>query len=146
MNTDLDWLVGDSISEVELDEESGQCEFRTAGGAWLAVAGAWQVRSTQSVVLGSGDHGQQYGQPEPIDAEAKALELLAKRKISAVTPDAVSGDLRIDLDGGLSLLTFNDSSGFEGWHLGRSDWCEWIAMGGGVIAFSPGETGPAPAV
>lgn len=134
MCIDMNWLRGASVtSVVALPDSPGAIEVRTRGGAWIALQSAWQLRSAASVILASGDEGQSYGRDEPRVVAAIADEVLATRAIISASVEPVSGELTLMLDGDYVLVSFNNSSGYEGWHIGRSDGLEWIAQGGGRI-------------
>ena len=132
MNVDLGWLVGSGVERVTYDETL-QWLFTMTGQASLTVSCPWQILAEDCVALASGDHGQQYGLPSPIDAAAKATALLATRKIERARPHQVTADLTIELEGDITLRTFNDSSGYEAWHLVGLQGAEFIAQGGGNI-------------
>ena len=134
MTEELAWMVGLEFSRVDLDEQSGQWWFPLGEGRGLAVTCPWQIIAEGRVVLASGDHGQQYGLPTPIDAPAKATQLLGGRKVGGVSLAEGSSELEVQLEGDAALRTFNDSSGYEGWRLTGPNGTWWIAQGGGNVS------------
>jgi hypothetical protein len=101
-------------------------------GVSLATYGPWQVVDGARVLLASGDDGHSYGLATPIDAPAKAFELLRGRAIVRVEVDPRYGDLRIDL-ATLALRVRGDSSGYEPWFLRAREGVEWVAQGNGRV-------------
>jgi len=133
MKVDLKWIIGSGVESVTYDEQAFRWLFTIDAQISLVVTCPWQILAEDCVALASGDHDQQYGQPAPIDAAAKATALLATRKIVRACPDQLTADLTIELEGEVVLRTFNDSSGFEAWHLVGAQGEQFIAQGGGNI-------------
>lgn len=102
------------------------------GDTHVNVGSPWRIVA-QHVELGSCDHGQKFGLPEPVDAEQTALEILREHVIESVAIAPVSSDLRICFRGGSVLDVFNHSSGYEGWNVSNSEG-QVIALGGGELA------------
>jgi hypothetical protein len=135
---ELDGLVGKTFVRIEYYAASAQWSFVINGGSKLNLLSHWQILASGHVVLGSGDHGQQYGLPMPIDAAENATELLQGHKITSILTDSASADLTIKLEGSLLIRTFNDSSGYEGWDIVMPDGFWIIARGGGnIVSFPP---------
>ncbi|MEJ6790931.1 DUF6188 family protein [Brevundimonas sp. BR2-1] len=104
----------------------------------LAVGCHWRLVSPDGIVLTDEDHGQRFGLPEPVDAEAQANALLAGATVSSAAVDQVTADLCLRFSNDLRLDLVNNSSGYEGWqgsfdHGGNE--ASIIAMGGGGLAF-----------
>jgi hypothetical protein len=137
MKPSLDWLLRHVVEGVTYSDESQQWFLVISDSVYLSIECPWQILTEQGVVLASGDHGQQYGLPAPIDASVRAKELLAGRAIRRVSLDEVSADLHIEFDGPLTIRTFNDSSGYEGWNLTGPQGERYIAQGGGNVVFLP---------
>lgn len=137
MNPDIDWLVGDVVTNVTYDDQTQQWHLALSGDVRLSIECQWQIIAKGHVALASGDHGQRYGLPAPIDAVAGAMDLLAGRAIGRVLVDQASADLRIEFAGAVEIRTFNDSSGYEGWNLGAPrrgpKGMLYVAQGGGNI-------------
>jgi hypothetical protein len=75
------------------------------------------VLSREAILLSSGDDGEQYGLPKPVDAEASIHELLGNRVVAEVNVDQASADFTIHFDNGTVLQILNLSSGYEAWTL-----------------------------
>jgi hypothetical protein len=129
----MDWMVGYAITAVSYDDQSRQWFLAIGANIRVFLECPWQIIANGGVSLASGDHGQQYGLPAPIDACARAMELLGRRKIERVTIDPASADLRIEFAGGVEMRTFNDSSGYEAWNITGPDGKRYIAQGGGSV-------------
>ena len=137
MNTTLDWLVGRVVTDVSLDDQGQQWLLVFGDDSRLSLACPWQIIAKGRVSLASGDHGQQYGLPAPIDASARATELLGGRAIEKVSVDQASADLRIEFAGAVQIRTFNDSSGYEAWTLTGPKGDLYVAQGGGNVVILP---------
>lgn len=103
----------------------------------LTVECHWRLVSLDGIVLTDEDDGQQFGLPEPVDAEIKANALLAGAHISAASIDRITADLCLRFSNDLRLDLVNNSSGYEGWqasfsHAGGD--ATVVAMGGGRLA------------
>lgn len=133
MTEELAWMVGLEFGRVDLDEQSGQWWFPLGEGRGLAVTCPWQIIAEGRVALASGDHGQQYGLPAPVDAPAKAAQLLGGCKVESVSLANGSSELEVRLEGDAALRTFNDSSGYEGWDLSGPGESRWVCQGGGTV-------------
>ena len=104
----------------------------------LAVGCHWRLVSPEGIALTDEDDGHKFGLPKPVDAEAKANDLLAGATVSSATVDRITGDLFLRFSNGLRLDLLNNSSGYEGWqggfhHEGKA--VSVVAMGGGRLAF-----------
>ena len=139
MKPNLDWLLRHVVERVSYNDESQQWFLVISDDIYLSVECPWQILTEQRVVLASGDHGQKYGLPAPIDASAKAMELLAGQAIRRISVDEVSADLYIEFDDAVTMRTFNDSSGYEAWNLTGPHGDRYIAQGGGNVVFLPAE-------
>ena len=134
MSADLSWLCGSSLESVEADPHSWV--FRFSGGATLCAECPWRIIADGGVALGSADHKQKFGLPEPVDAARDAMALLGKRHVSVgrIHPDTC--DIVIEFSGGARLELFNGSSGYEGWTLSSPGGRQIIAQGGGQLALA----------
>ena len=86
------------------------------------------------------DHGLRFGLKRPVDAAARAMELLRGRPIVALSGDSLSGDLIVDFGDGRLLQVFNGSSGHEGWTLAGESGRLLVGLGGGGIAIWNGSS------
>jgi len=120
-------LVGKPCTVV-LREHDWDFAFGPANG--IAVSVPWRLVGGEAIALTDCDHDQLFGLPKPVNAEARANELLSGAVVQGVQTDAVTADLRIWFSNGLRLELFNNSTGYEGWQavLGGHT---IVAMGGG---------------
>jgi len=130
--SELRWTVGLEPGLVRRDDETGQWWFPLGAVACLTTMCPWQIIAEGGVALASGDEGQWYGLSEPVDAAARATELLAGREVVDASLVEASSELEIELQGGIAIRTFNDSSGHEGWDLYGPDGAHWTQQGGTV--------------
>jgi hypothetical protein len=131
-------LKGASIKDIpDLEAEDAWHFGFTVGG--LAVQCPWRIVSSERVVLGSVDHKQWFGLPEPVDAVARASKLLEGKIVESVKIHDVTSDLTIQFTGDLRLEVFNNSSGYDGWQYGNRDGLELVAQGGGRRLMCYGE-------
>jgi hypothetical protein len=71
-------LKGASFTDIPDLEAADLWHFGfTVGG--LTVECSWRVVSSEGIVLGSVDHNQQFGLPEPVDAVSRIRKLLEGR-------------------------------------------------------------------
>jgi hypothetical protein len=96
----------------------------------LSTESQWRVLSRQGILLTSGDDGQQYGLPKPVDAQTRVRELLENRVVAKIKVDQVSADLTIHFDQGMVLQIVNLSSGFEAWTLNSEGDCLIVGRNG----------------
>ena len=132
MSADLSWLCDRSLESVDADPHSWV--FRFSGGATLCAECPWRIIAEGGVALGSADHEQKFGLPEPMNASREAMELLGTQQVSAgqIHPDTC--DIILEFSGGARLELFNGSSGYEGWTLRSPEGRQFIAQGGGQLA------------
>jgi hypothetical protein len=122
--------VGKRLGSAEMIAE-GIWDFRF-GQAHLNVASPWRIVA-QQIQLGSCDHSQNFGLPEPVNAGRKAIGMLKERMIESITIAPATSDLRICFQEGFALEIFNHSSGYDGWSVSNSE-DQVIALGGGQLA------------
>jgi hypothetical protein len=84
--------------------------------------------------------------PQPVDGEARSNELLDGACVVEVSISAETADLLIQLDAGVRIEVFNNSSGYEGWNVSYPDpngagEVRLIGLGGGDIAICPPRAG-----
>lgn len=87
----------------------------------------------RQIVLGNIDHEQLFGFKTPVDAQSRALELIAGNPVAVASIDDVTSDLSLEFLGGLELQIFNMSWGYEGWQLVRPE-SGICSLGGGGVA------------
>jgi hypothetical protein len=131
-------LSGERVVAMQFDADCRCWTISTSSGAWIGIYSPWQIRDAGAVRLASGDHAQPYGVGTPVDAAARARELLAARSIVGTEVDPVSGDLTVRFEDGYLLRSFTDATGYEAWHAGTPEGAEWIAQGSGrIVHFGP---------
>jgi hypothetical protein len=113
--------------------------LRIHGRGSVGAVPPWRVISRGRIVLGSVDHNQQFGQPEPVDAVARISKLLEGKIVESVKIDDLTSDLTIQFKGDLRLDVFNNSSGYEGWRYGDRQGLELVAQVGGRLLMCYGE-------
>jgi hypothetical protein len=119
------------------DAETSGWVFRFGPEVALRVAAPWRLIGEGAIELGYEDHGQRFGQQQPLDGAVTATRLLRSRIVESFSVAEVSADASIDFGGGYQLQVFNASSGYEGWTLGHIDGRQVVAQGGGhVVTFS----------
>jgi hypothetical protein len=69
MDFDFSWMVGRAFTEVKFMAPSSW-SFRFDEGVEIRADSVWRLVAGGHITLSSEDHGQQYGLPSPIDAEA----------------------------------------------------------------------------
>lgn len=130
-------LLGHFCIDVMYREESYDWVFSFNDSRSLNADCPWRIIAENRVVLGYEDHWHQFGLPEPVDGQRRALDRLSNRAICGVRTRDDSGDLWIEFEGGNLLELFNCSGGYEGWQL-HSDEKAIAGLGGGRIAlFQP---------
>ena len=112
----------------------GSWSFDFEGRLRLNVQCPWRIVSDGGIALGSEDDGQQFGLPAPVKGEAVALHLLAATPLEQLLITEKTGDVVFELESGIRLEVFNNSSGYEGWNCGTSSGLAVIGMGGGTTA------------
>ncbi len=135
MNNPLQTWVGEKCTLAERRDCTWFFGFGAA--ATPSVHCLWRILAAGTIALCRDDDGQQFGLPSPVDAEARARQLLVGRRISELELAEVTSDLLIKFDGGNILQVINDSSGYEGWQATSriGNVCrEVIAQGGGNVA------------
>lgn len=130
--TELSWLVGNSLVGVEA-EESGRWVFRFSGGGSLMVECPWRLLQQGLIAISSDDHKQQFGLPAPIDAAKEISACLAGKSVTAVQIATGTADLTIHFGADeLQIIPF--SSGYEAWETISPSGFQLIAQGGGQLA------------
>ena len=127
----MDCLLGKTFKQVELVGTGGPWMFRLSDGVCLSVGSCWQIVADGRVKLANADHGQRYGLSETMNAISQATAILAGRSIEGIILDGASADLTIELNDGVQVRTFNDSSGYEAWDVAGPDGPMFVVQGGG---------------
>lgn len=108
-------LAGNSVL-VYVDADPGP-----GTGVTFCLEPTWHLRGTDRVLTGSREAQDDPDASDPtagFHRAADALDILVGRTILDVRMEAVSGDLHVELDGGVLLRTFvSDPSTDELWHI-----------------------------
>jgi hypothetical protein len=94
----------------------------------------WRVIRDGGIVLSSEDHGQQYGLPAPVDAEAECRRLIGGAVVAAAEVRDETRDFVIRFASGTRLELVPLSSGYESWQLGGPGGSLVVSQGGGQLA------------
>ena len=111
--------------------------FTLAGGGSIALPIPWRIVADGRIAFANQDVGQQFGLPAPVDGEARANDLIASLSITSLSIDTQTADLVIHFGDAVRLDAFNNSSGYEGWHISlplKEGRMSVVAMGGGDLA------------
>ena len=117
-------LVGSSVT---VERREGDWAFAFGPDFVIAVASLWRLIGASYVCVTSEDDGHQFGLPSPVDAAAKANDLLSRTIVETVEVDFCTGDLTLRFEGALTLEFVTDSSGYESWQMWHSG--EFLAFG-----------------
>lgn len=123
------------VCTVERREADWWIDFPAHAG--IAVGCHWRLVSPDSIMVTDEDDGQIFGLPRPVDAAARANDLLARATVTSVRIDRLTADLCVFFSNGFRLDILNNSCGYEGWQAyldGRTGLPSFIGMGGGVLA------------
>jgi len=114
MLIDKSLFIGKTVTKIELDKETQEWVFDFSNDINLRVSTPWRIIDDKQILRTSGDEGQIYGLPKPVNVSESVMNLLIGRKIINFTADPITTDLTFDFDGNLKIQTFNDS-GYEPW-------------------------------
>jgi hypothetical protein len=146
MSTQMSWLLARSLRSLRHDDGTDEWIFDFGDGYVLRVASPWRLVKGGAIAVGSEDHCQKFGLPEPVDAASAVCDLLKNHVIVDAVAHEGSADLSLDFGAGIRLEVFNNSSGFEGWILDAPDGRTVVAQGGGNLtkwrANAPTEVDP----
>jgi hypothetical protein len=107
------------------------------GGGSIALPIPWRIVAYGRIAFADEDDGQKFGLPAPVDGEAMANDLIASRSITSLSIDIQTADLAIHFGDAVRLDAFNNSSGYEGWHINlppENGGMSIVALGGGDVA------------
>ena len=135
MRAELLSFVGNQLRSVEKLDWSWIFRFEIRLG--IVTEGPWRLIGSGGVEVSDGDHGQQFGLPQPVDASIRILSLLSSREVQSVTLDEQTGDLRLHFGENTYLHFLQLSSGYESWRASTASG-EIICEGGGTTVFIEG--------
>src|SRR5687768_14222105 len=74
------WMIGATVASVTSDgPDYWSIDFSNGGWVQLEPGGAkWRLSLPNGIVVGSDDHGQQFGLPAPVDSSAQATAAIGK--------------------------------------------------------------------
>jgi hypothetical protein len=113
-HTELSWLVGMTIDHVQW-RSPYTWQFQLSNGGTISTDSLWRFISNGRLLLTSEDHNQQFGWPEPLDAESRLRTCTQGKRILLARADPTTSDLRIELEGGDRLEILATSCGYENW-------------------------------
>lgn len=133
MDVDLGWLVGRTLSEVE---RFGPYvwRFRFGPDAEVRSECPWRIIRGGGIALSNEDHGQQFGLPSPLDAEAECRALVGGAVVLSAEVRDETRDIVIRFRSGARLEVVPLSSGYESWQVAGPGGLQIVAMGGGELA------------
>ena len=134
--SDLSWIAGQHVEAVSLTEPVSWW-FKFSDGTSLRADTPWRIVSNERVEVTSGDHQHRFGLPEPVDAGARAMEVLGRRKAIRVSLVKATQDLVFEFDNGARLEILTTSMGYEGWSITSPGRGEIIGLGGGGVEVQP---------
>ena len=138
MNCDISWMIGQTLSEITFSEPH-HWYFYFRNGGLIHAETAWRLIIAGSIKRTSEDHGQWFGLPAPVDAEAQLRSLLYDRKPNLAEIRSDTRDIILSFESGERLEILPLSSGYESWHITTPGGDEFHAQGGGnLIPFIPG--------
>lgn len=93
----------------------------------------WRVLLSGGILFGSGDHGQSFGLPNPVDVPRYCRQALGSSCITSATLCRGTSDAILRFENGAQLEIFNSSGSHEGWGCVFGA-IQIIAKGGGELA------------
>lgn len=123
--------------QCEIARREADWVINLVGGGSIALPIPWRIVADGRIVFANEDDGQQFGLTAPVDEEARTNDLIASRSITRMSIDSQTADLTIHFGDAVRLDSFNNSSGYEGWHISlppENGGMTVIALGGGDVA------------
>jgi hypothetical protein len=135
MKTDLTWLVGRRLKDVEKRDYSWF--FVLDDGNTIATESVWRLIIPQRIVITSEDDGQSFGLTVPVNAAQKVKDYLGQNQIVRFELKEPTSDLILHFSNDHTIEFLNLSCGYEGWRITYGP-KEVICMGGGGLTeFAP---------
>jgi hypothetical protein len=128
MWTQLQSFAGKSLRSIEKVDWSWFFKFDSQH--LIVTEAPWRLITPQGIAVSDGDHGQQFGLKQPVDASSRAISCLASTEVQSVTLDEQTGDLRLNFADGTCLQFLQMSCGYEAWRAHTAGG-EIICTGGG---------------
>jgi hypothetical protein len=130
MKTDLTWLVGRRLKDVEKRDCSWF--FVLDDGNTIATESVWRLITPQRIVVTSEDEGQSFGLTVPVNAAQRMKDSLGQSKIVRFELKEPTSDLLLHFSNDQIIEFLNLSCGYEGWRMTHGSQ-EIICMGGGGL-------------
>jgi hypothetical protein len=111
---DISWMVGQSLSEIRY-RDPGNWWLHFANGGSLHTESAWRFLVAGRIKLTSQDHGQWFGLPAPVNAEAELWSLLSGKTVQTAEIRDETHDMIITFDSDWRLEIVTLSSAYEIW-------------------------------
>jgi hypothetical protein len=131
MNSELDWLIGQSLAKVEKKDFSWFFAFSDAGS--ITTESFWRLLDLRRLVVADGDHDQLFGLKEPVDATKRVMEAVGAKKIISYSLSKICSDLILCFENKIELQFFNTSGGYESWRA-EFDGIQIVSAGGGRLS------------
>jgi len=132
-DVDLSWIRGRTVRDVAWSDPL-PWEFFFDDGTRLMVFTPWRILRDGRIAISCDDHAQQYGLPAPVDAVARARELLSGSVLEVAVQEGTL-DLRVTFSTGALLEIIPFSSGYESWQITSPGRRAVVATGGGIATF-----------
>ncbi len=129
---DLNWMIGKKVIKIVFNKPD-QWNIYFSGKDHISIECLWRIIKNNRVVLTGFDHEQQFGLPTPVDAVAKASQLLSDKKVSSVQIKEMTADITIAFSHDLRLEVIPLSAGYESWQIYAPNGISYYAQGGGQL-------------
>lgn len=131
MPFDFLWVIGQELDVIQFEDAIWIFHFRNGGE--IRVECPWRLIVGGHIVISSSDHGQQYGQQSPVDAEARCRSELLGRKVLSFEVRDDTRDILLFFLPGTRLDILPISSGHESWEIATPSGVQIVAQGGGDL-------------
>lgn len=122
---DFSYFIGQKV--VGVNTEKNVAFGMTFESGFLIIECPWRIKSSNEVTIGYSDILHSKGKFTHQDAERI---LLGKRILNIFHFEQIS-DLLVELEDGIYLELFHDSTYFEGWQLGAENGLLLVSLPGG---------------
>ena len=133
MIIDKSLFIGKIVKEIRLDKEAQEWVFNFSDDVFVRISTPWRIINNEQILQTSGDEGQIYGLPQPVNVSKNVMNILKDKKITGFANDTITADLTFEFEGNLKIQTFGDSAGYEPWKMYFKNGLEYVAQGSGKI-------------